>query len=185
MKFTPSILAALLSCAATNALFRSPRPFHLNSPEILPRQASATLSSAPSSFPSLSLTIPSGTAFTSPTGAPHHSSHGTRPPRPSASHHSAGGRPPRPSKSGNVPRQYPSITASSFGSISTSASPLNGTRGTSVGGGPTAGRHSTTRGSRTTHTVPFPSGTGTASLPFPTGSAAPSTFSTSVLTIAA
>ncbi|KAN0095419.1 hypothetical protein V8E51_016130 [Hyaloscypha variabilis] len=202
MKSTPSILLALLSCTTANALFRAPHPFHVNSAAILPRRAAASTttisSSPPTAFPSLSYPIPSGTAFTSPSLAPtgiHHShSHGTRP-RPSASHHT--GHHPRPSPSNlnspNVRRQEPSFTASAstFGSAPTSG-PVNGTE-PSYSGGPTGGG-SRTRGPRRTHTHhahtgtrSFPSGTG-PSFGFPTasgsasGSAAPSTFSTAVLT---
>ncbi|PMD40653.1 hypothetical protein L207DRAFT_342858 [Hyaloscypha variabilis F] len=199
MKSTPSILVALLSCTATNALFRAPRPFHVNSAAILPRQAapSTTIisSSPPTAFPSLSFAAPSGTAFTSPSLAPtgvHHShshNHGTRPNhKPSASHHT--GHHLRPS---NSRRQDPSLTASAstFGAVPTSG-PVNGTE-PSYSGGPTGGG-SRTRGPRRTHTHhahtgtrPFPSGTG-PSFGFPTasgsasGSAAPSTFNTAVLT---
>jgi len=131
----------LLSCTAT-ALFN---------PNLLPRQAAPSSSISAPSFPSLTLTSPPGTAFTptgTGTGIPHPHSHGTRP-RPSASHHSAGL--PHHSSRGNVARQYPSVTASSLGTIS-SAGPVNGTR-TSFRGGPTGGRHSTRR--------PRPTGTGT------------------------
>jgi len=141
MKFT-AIPILLLSCTAT-ALFRVPH----NNPHLLPRQATHSISST-ATFPSVTFTIPSGT------GVPH-SSHGTRSrPRLSASHHSAG-LPHTTTRVPHVGGQDPSITASSFGTIS-SAGPVNGTKTrtrtrTSVRE-PTGG-HSTTRKPRPTGTA--------------------------------
>jgi hypothetical protein len=220
MKFTHSAFAILVSSATAHNLFRTPRPF-LNE-DLIPRQLSSGPTST-ASFPSFS--IPSGTGFggTSPTGTSPYHSHGTG--RPTATHHSAGGG--RQTRSRRFPRQFPSVTASTFGSSPTSLSPFNGTASAppsappagfpsfsdfptgSETGFPTA-RPPRNSGSRHPHPTqtgpfpsgtgsppfsfptgafPFPSGTGTAPFPFPTGSAlgfgspsaAPSTFTTSVL----
>jgi hypothetical protein len=178
MKFTHFAFAALLSSAAAHNLFRGPRPF--NNEELLPRQISSG-TTITASFPSFS--IPSGTGFggISPTGTSPHHSHGTG--RPSATHHSAGGG--RQTRS----RQFPPVTASSFGPSPTGLSPFNGTTSAAPSGPPTGfpsfsgfptdsktgfptgrpPRNSSTRHPHPTQTGPFPSGTGSPPFSFPTG----------------
>jgi hypothetical protein len=217
MKFTHSALALLASCGTAHSLLRGSRilpaerdtqkPIALppraevpsiNDKALRPRQLSAAPTLSAITTPSSPFSIPSGTGFGggySSGTAPHHS-HGTgRPsgPRGSASHHRGGGG--RKTRSRKFPRQYPTITASSFGSSPTSTlSPYNETTSafpseTSLSGGaptglpsfsgfptasetgyPTGGhstrRHSGTRHPHPTQTGPFP----TLSFPFPSGS---------------